>query len=230
MQPYFFPYIGYFQLINAVDKFILYDDVNYIKKGWINRNRILLNNKEYLFTVPLLKASQNKFINEIEISQDVKWKSKLIKTVETSYRGAPAFDNVFPLINDIIENKEINLSGYIFYSLKKMCSYFDIKTQIVKTSKIYAAENLKGQDKIIKICIAENAGCYVNPIGGTEIYEQRKFNEKHLLLYFLKSGEIIYKQFKNIFIPWLSIIDVMMFNEQKVISEFLNKYTLEKYE
>ena len=230
MQPYLFPYIGYFQLINAVDKFVVFDDVNYITKGWINRNRILLNNAEYMFTVPLEKASQNKLINEISLSQDTKWKNKFIKTIEMAYKRANQFDVVFPIIKNIIDNEEINLSRYILYSLNRICSYLGIKTKIIETSKIYRTENLKGQDKIIEICLKENASEYVNPIGGTAIYEQKKFNEKQMSLKFLKSEEIVYEQFNNTFIPCLSFIDVMMFNEKNVITDFLNKYTLEKYE
>lgn len=119
MQPYFLPYIGYFQLINAVDTFVLLDDVNYINKGWINRNQLLLNGKAHLFTLPLQKASQNKLINQLELSNETKWKDKLLKTIETAYKKAPQFHLVFPLISQILQYPESNLSLFIHHSIQK---------------------------------------------------------------------------------------------------------------
>src|SRR5690554_5438915 len=107
MQPYLFPYIGYFQLIQAVDKFVFYDDVNFIKKGWINRNRILINNKDLSFSVPLNKVSQNKTINETFLNLDTfeEWKEKFIKTIGQNYKKAPYFDGVSEVINNILNTK-----------------------------------------------------------------------------------------------------------------------------
>ena len=98
MQPYFFPYLGYWQLMNIVDKFVIYDDVNYIKRGWINRNRILVEGKPFYIHVPVMKASQNKIINEMEVFVDSSLRKKELKTIELAYKKAPFFDSVYPLI------------------------------------------------------------------------------------------------------------------------------------
>lgn len=226
MQPYLFPYIGYFQLMNAADRFVIYDDVNFIKKGWINRNNILVNGKANLFTVPLKNASQNKLINELEISEISEWKKDLLKTIELSYRKAPCFEEVFDIIIRIINNDETNISGYIYQSLEKVNSFLNIDTEIVRSSSVYQNRLLKQQKRIIDICKKENAGEYINPIGGLELYSKKLFRENEIDLYFIKSNEIVYRQFNNEFSGSLSIIDVMMFNPKDQINDFLNDYEL----
>ncbi|HMS35125.1 MAG TPA: WbqC family protein [Ignavibacteria bacterium] len=226
MQPYLFPYIGYFQLINAVDRFVIYDDVNFIKKGWINRNNILVNGKANLFTVPLKNASQNKLIRDIEISAIYDWKKDLLKTIELSYRKAPCYEEVFEFISRIINNVEINISGYIYHSLVQINRFLNIDTEIVRTSSIYKNRLLKQQNRIIDICKKENSGEYINPIGGLELYSKKLFRENEIDLYFIKTNKIVYRQFNNEFAGSLSIIDVMMFNPKERIKEFLNDYEL----
>jgi hypothetical protein len=226
MQPYFLPYIGYFQLINATDKFIIFDDVNYIKKGWINRNRILLNGKEYLFTIPLENASQNKLINEIDHSPGSAWKVKLLKTFHSSYNKAPMFTEVYPMLEKIIDFENSHLSTFISNSIVQICNYLKIKTHIVLSSSQYDTTRLKGQEKILEICRKEHAGVYINPVGGFAIYQREAFNKEKVKLSFLNSKPIIYKQFGSDFIPFLSIIDVMMFNNKEKILGFLSEYEL----
>ncbi|HWB63229.1 MAG TPA: WbqC family protein [Chitinophagales bacterium] len=211
MQPYLFPYIGYFQLIDSVDKFVLFDDVNYINKGWINRNRILVNGNAFLFTVPLLGASQNKLINEIELEPGDKWRGKLLKTITGSYSKAPYYRDALPIIEEIIFNAEKNLSVFLYHSIIRLTSYLGIKTEIVPSSSIYPNQELKGEDRILDICVRETADTYVNPIGGTELYSKEKFSGKGINLFFVKTHEITYKQFDKPFVPWLSVIDLMMF-------------------
>jgi len=224
MQPYLFPYIGYFQLINAVDKFVIFDDVNYINKGWINRNRILLNGQEYMFTIPLEKVSQNRHINEIELSPEVKWKGKLLKTIATAYKKAPLFKLGYPLIEGIINFENRNLSIFISNSLEQICNYLDIKTQIIPSSLQYNTTQLKGQNKILEICHSEKATVYINPVGGLEIYQKEVFEKAHIKLMFLKSKPINYDQFRNEFLPFLSIIDLLMFNSKDKISGYLKEF------
>lgn len=226
MQPYLFPYIGYFQLINFVDRFIILDDVNYIKKGWINRNRILNGNKDYLFTIPLNNASQNKLINELQISSQDKWQVKLLKTIEMSYKKAPQFNFVFPVLRRTILNSELNLSSFILESIKALTDYLEIDTDIIPSSVKYQNPNLKAQDKIIDICIKEGASNYINPIGGVELYDREIFNNKNITLNFLKTGAVEYPQFSNEFISNLSIIDVMMFNSRDKIKYYLQNFDL----
>jgi hypothetical protein len=226
MQPYFLPYISYFQLINAVDVFVIYDDVNYIKKGWINRNTILLNGKGFLFNIPLQEMSQNKAINQIHIEENSKWKKKLLKTITLSYKKAPFFAEVFPIIENIIEQEEKNLAKFITYSLTEICNFLSIKTNIVISSDIEKNNNLKGQHKIIEICKKVRGDNYINAIGGVVLYDKDVFLKCDISLSYIKSNTIIYSQFKNEFIPWLSIIDIMMFNSAKQIKNFLSQYDL----
>jgi len=224
MQPYIFPYIGYFQLINAVDKFVILDDVNYINKGWINRNNILVNGKANLFTIPLKDASQNKLINEITISDEIKWQSKFLRTIELNYKKAPCFDNAFPVVAEILNSGINKITGLNYYSIIRINEYLGIHTEIVSTSSVYLNAGLKGQDRIIDICIKEKATDYINPIGGLELYSKEEFGKNNLNIQFIKTGNVVYEQFKNEFIPWLSIIDVMMFNSPEGIKDILNQY------
>lgn len=226
MQPYFLPYIGYFQLINSVDKFILYDDVSFINKGWINRNNILVDNKANLFTIPLKDASQNKLINEIEIIQDGKWQNKLLKTFEQSYKKAPNFVSFFPILQEIINYTEGNISTYINNSIQLICNYLNINTLIVPSSQVFHNSELKAQARIIDICKITKANQYINPIGGTELYNKNDFNNSNIQLNFIKTKSIIYKQFTNDFVPFLSIIDLIMFVDKSEIKSYLNEFEL----
>lgn len=226
MQPYIFPYIGYFQLINAVEKFIILDDVNFINRGWINRNKIINNGREYLFTIPLKKKSQNKLINTLYISDDYIWKKKFLKTLENSYKKAMFCDDVIELITRIIKYDEKNLSKYIYNSIVEVCSFLNIETKYVETSAIYPKKTLKSEKRIIDICLIEKAENYINPIGGQDIYNKENFCKNNIELFFLKTNKIDYKQFTNNFIPSLSIIDVMMFNGKEEIKKMLNNYEL----
>lgn len=226
MQPYFMPYIGYFQLINAVDKFILYDDVSFINKGWINRNNILIGNKANLFTIPLKNASQNKLINEIEIIKDGKWQGKLLKTIEQSYKKAPHYSLISPILEEIINYSDNNISNFILNSIQKICNYLEINTLIIPSSKIFDNYEIKAQSRIIDICKKANANQYINPIGGTELYNKNDFEIENIKLNFIRTKPIKYKQFSNEFVPYLSIIDMIMFVEKSEIKLLLNEYEL----
>ncbi|MFY7828785.1 MAG: WbqC family protein [Flectobacillus sp.] len=226
MQPYIFPYIGYFQLIHAVDKFVIYDDVNFINRGWINRNRILVSGKDSLFTIPLKEASQNKLINEIEVNWDSAWKNKWVKTLEQSYKKAPFFQQVMPLVEQTLGQEKQIFSEIIVANLQIINDYLGISTEIVPSSVIYQNTELKAQNRIIDICLQEKATHYINPIGGLELYDKQVFAEKGMLMNFIKSQSVQYPQLKNEFVPWLSILDVLMFNSVEKIHEFLNAYEL----
>lgn len=228
MQPYFLPYIGYWQLLNAVDKYVIYDDVNYIKGGWINRNRILINKEAKYFTIKLNGASSNKLINEIEVSTDKIYKKKMLKTVEEGYKKAPFFNIVFPIIEEIIENDEKNLAKYLKYSIEKICNYLEIKTELFMSSELEKDNSLKGKDKVINICKKLGATEYYNAIGGQELYSFEEFKDNGIELKFVKTEEIIYKQFNDEFIGNLSMLDILMFNSKEIIKEFLNNYNLIK--
>lgn len=226
MQPYFLPYIGYWQLINAVDKYVIYDDVNFIKRGWINRNRILINKEPNLFNIQMVGASQNKLINQIEVSQDDIWRKKLLMTIEKNYSKAPYYRIVYPIIEEIINYNENNLSRYIEYSIRRICKYLNINTDIIISSSINKKNELKGQDKIINICESLGATEYYNAIGGQELYSYNNFQDRGIKLKFLQTDKIVYKQYNCDFVSNLSILDVMMFNSVEEINVMLNKYKL----
>lgn len=226
MQPYFLPYIGYYQLIKAVDKFVVYDDVNYINRGWINRNNILVGGKAHLFTIPLKDASQNKLIHEVALAEDAQWRKKLLKTIQQSYQKAPCYSNVYPVIESIVQYDTSTISELALQSLIQVNEYLGINTEIVPSSTVYANADLKAQDRILDICQQEQATRYINPIGGMELYDRQKFAEAGIELFFIKSSSVSYPQFKNDFVPWLSMLDVLMFNDVSTIHELLTAYEL----
>ena len=228
MQPYLFPYIGYWQLINMVDEFVILDDVNYIKRGYINRNNILLDGEKYMFSLPVQKASQNKLIMETKIMNDTKEKQKLIHTFQNAYRRCRYYENVMPVIENIIANDEDDLTDYIKYSIDMIMQYLNIKTIIKKSSMIDKNNSLKGQDRIIEICKKERADCYIYPSGGRDLYDSISFKKNDIQLFFLepKINQIEYKQKSEKFIAYLSIIDVMMNLSIEEIGKIMLLYEL----
>jgi hypothetical protein len=226
MQPYIFPYIGYFQLINAVDKFVIYDDVNFINKGWINRNNILVGGKPHLFTIPLKDASQNKLINEVHLLKNDPWRKKLLKTIQQSYQKAPNYQKVFALIEEIVNFEPETIHELTLVALSRVCAYMGINTEIVPSSDIYNNKDLKGPERILDICKQENAVHYINPVGGMELYDKVLFEREGIKLNFLKSVAGPYSQFQNAFVPWLSVIDILMFNDTGKVTALLKDYEL----
>ncbi|WP_194778170.1 WbqC family protein [Pararhodonellum marinum] len=221
MQPYLFPYIGYFQLIASVDQFVLLDDVNYIKRGWVNRNAIVVNQHLQGFTVPVEKVSQNKLIKDLELMEDGKWKSKLLKTIAFSYKKAREFSQVYPLMEDIIHHEENNLACFIYNSIEAITTYLEIDTPLVMNSHRENHDHWKGQQRIIQICKREKAGQYLNLRGGWELYHKSLFDEHGLKLSFLDVRFQPYPQPYPQFIPSLSIIDVLMHNSKSEVKALL---------
>lgn len=225
MQPYLFPYLGYWQLIEAVDTFVIFDDVNFIKKSYINRNSILLHMNTHRFTLELKGSSQNKLIKELKVGENSK---KILNTIRRAYSKSPYFNKVFPILQEILMNDEKNLSKFIGNSLETISNYLEIETNFIYSSKIKKNNNLKAEDKIIDICKMLNAKIYINSIGGKELYKNSNFGKNKIELNFLKPKDIKYPQFKSNFIPNLSIIDILMFNDIEEIKKMLNQYDLIK--
>lgn len=223
MQPYFFPYIGYWQLVKAVDKYVVYDDVAYIKGGWINRNNFLINSQKKLFTIQVNGASSYKKINEIEIKDDF---SSFKKMLQINYAKAPLYKNCQELVEYITSFNSKNLGMFLFNTIKSVVEYLGFETEIVLSSEIEKDDNLKGQKKVIHICNLLGADEYYNAIGGQELYSKQDFKENGISLSFLKTNIIPYKQLKNDFVPGLSILDVMMFCSKDQIHEMLDSYEL----
>lgn len=224
MQPYFFPYIGYFQLINAVDKFVIYDDVNFIKNGWINRNRILINGKDNYLTVHLKDASSFKLINNVNFTGN---RNKLIKTIQQTYIKAPYFKDVYSIIEKVLTYECNLISELAHKSIIEVLAYLNIDTEIIVSSeKLNYTKNYKNQERIIAICKELGATHYINANGGQELYNKEIFANEGIELNFIKSQEIKYKQFNNEFISWLSIIDVLMFNSKETVRQMLSMHEL----
>lgn len=224
MQPYFLPYIGYFQLINAADTFVVYDNIQYTKKGWINRNRFLRNHVDALFSIPLKKDSDYLNVDQREIAESFD-RTKLIQQLRAAYQKAPCFSQTMPVIEAIIEHPETNLFRYIRQSIVAVCDYLGIHSKIIESSTVAIDHALKSEDKVTAICAALGASVYINPIGGTSLYSTAAFAERGMDLQFLKSTPFEYPQLGRPFVPWLSIVDVMMFNKATEIHSFLPNVT-----
>lgn len=226
MQPYFLPYIGYWQLIFAVDKFVIYDDVNFIKGGWINRNRLLENGNAAYFNVNMQGASPNKLICDIDKMCDEIKDAKLLKRIMACYKAAPYFEQVYPMMEKIIMCKEQNLSKYLASSIKEVCNYLQIDTTIVMSSDVDKDCSLRAQDKVIDICKRLGADSYYNAIGGQSLYDKETFQKEGIELRFIETENIVYAQYGNEFVPFLSIMDVLMFNGVDKVKEYLAMYKL----
>jgi hypothetical protein len=227
MQPYFLPYIGYFQLMNSVNIFVVYDDIKFTKKSWIRRNRFLMNSKDYLFSLPLKNDSDYLDIVNRQLFENYRQEAeKILRKIEVAYKKAPYFNKVFPIIKDSFLYKDSNLFNFIYHSLCNIKSYLNIRSDLLISSKIGVTERLKGEQRVLTICKYLKANHYINTIGGIELYNRERFAKEGIKLSFIKTGKIIYKQFENEFVPNLSILDVMMFNNINKITEMLNNYTL----
>lgn len=228
MQPYFFPYLGYFQLISAVDKFIIFDDVQYIAKGWINRNRLLINGNIFLFTIPLEHASTNRNIRDIKLSNNGKWRIKLCQTIRQGYKKSKYFDQVIHLVEEVILDDNVdNISDIARKSLIVISKYLGIHTDIIYSSSVYENQHLRGQDRILNICKLEKADAYINATGGRLLYNRADFHQQAITLKFIESTLSRYNQpGQDEFIPGLSIIDVMMNNSIEDCKLLLDQYQL----
>jgi hypothetical protein len=213
MQPYFMPYIGYFQLINAVDVFVVYDNIEYTKKGWINRNRILVNGKDEFITLPLKKDSDYLHINQRHLAESFdEDKRKILRKIKESYRKAPNFNETYALAEEILHFKSTNLFDFVYNSINILCDYLEINVNFKISSTLKINHSLKSEEKVINVCETLNAHEYYNPIGGQSLYQSANFYSKGIKLIFLNPELKPYKQFGFQFVPKLSIIDVLMFN------------------
>jgi hypothetical protein len=248
MQPYFFPYIGYYQLINSVDKFILYDNLNYIKKGWIHRNRLLIakGSPEY-FGVPVRDASSFRKIRDIEIDNSNNWKDSLLKLIYYNYKSALYFNEIFPFVEKLFEHNDNYISEINYRTIKEVSDFLHIETEIQTENMKYSnlEHELCNTDseivevykktnpsvvtkdvRVLYICKNERAEIYINPIGGTTLYNKRMFEEYGVKLFFIKTLPYQYSQRSDQFFPHLSIIDVMMNCGKNVTINLLNWYEM----
>ncbi len=191
--------------------FVVYDNIKHTKKGWINRNRMLLNGRDVLFSLPLKSGSDSLDVYERELAGDFK-SDTLLNQFAGAYRRAPYFEQTYPLIEQIVRHNDANLFGFLHHSIVKTCKHLGITTEIRISSGIAIDHHLKNQNKVLALCEAVGVNTYINAIGGIELYSKEIFQQKGIDLKFIQSKPFEYSQFGNPFIPWLSIIDVMMFN------------------
>lgn len=223
MQPYFMPYIGYWQLMAAVDKYVVYDDVNYIKGGWVSRNNILLNGERHMFTITLNGASPNKLFNEISIRDDFR---KFFRMLESAYKKAPYYQPTIDLLERICNYPNRSLGEFMLHSFQSVLNYLGIHTEFFLSSSIFKDNTLRGKDKVKHICHILGADTYYNAIGGQSLYDKQEFLQNGINLYFLQANDIRYPQFHNDFVANLSIIDVLMFNSPEQTQQLLTQFTL----
>jgi len=223
MQPYLFPYLGYFQLIHAVDTFVVYDDVNYIKGGWINRNYILAREGRQRVTLPLQGASPNKLINQVAVGGG---RRELLETIRQRYGKAPEFAAAYPLIEDILNRQDRNLASFLGYQLRQICAYLGIVARWQVSSALKKQQDLRGQEKVLAICEELGATHYINATGGKALYDKNAFTDRGIRLSFIESMKVTYPQFGSEFVPNLSIVDVIMFNNKVRCTRLLEEYEL----
>ena len=225
MQPYFLPYIGYWHLLAAVDQFVLYDNIQYTKKGWINRNRFLRNGGDAFFTLPLKKGSDYLNVSERALADGFD-PATLLNPLAEAYRKAPFFATVFPLLESIVSAAPRNLFEYLRHSLVVTAAHLEIRTPIVVSSTVAIDHGLKSQEKVIALCQALGATRYVNFAGGRALYSPAAFTAAGIELKFIESRPIVYPQFGQPFVPALSILDVLMFNSRDAVRRMLGDYDL----
>jgi WbqC-like protein len=225
MQPYFLPYIGYWQLLAAVDRFVVYDNIQYTKKGWINRNRFLRNGADAVFTVPLKKGSDSLTVAARFVADDFD-PAALLNPLASAYRKAPFFTTAFPLVEAIVTAAPRNLFEYLLHGLVTTAAFLEIRTPVVVSSAVAIDHGLKAERKVLALCQALGAKRYVNAIGGRELYSVAAFAEQGIDLKFIQSRPISYRQYDDTFVPGLSIVDVLMFNSKDAVRAMLGAYDL----
>ena len=226
MQPYFFPYLGYWQLIKSVDKFVIFDDVNYIMRGWVNRNQILVDGHAHQITMPLQQASQNRLISEIMVDSSPGWRTKLLKTIRQNYQRSHHFFEVFEVLERLILLKTPSLSVLLGQQLQTLSKLMGIETSFI-TSSSYRNSDLSGTQRIIDICKREGTLIYINAPGGRHLYKQDEFSASGIELRFLSMRPISYPQKAPNFFPNLSIIDMLMSIGFTGAADYLDQYDLE---
>lgn len=250
MQPYFLPYIGYFQAIHAVDKYILYSNLSFIKDGWMNRNRILIKDGSVaIINVPLIHKSSNTFIYDIRVDNSRNWNKKLLKSFFLNYKGSQYFEEVYPFFEKLLTksydylyelnaNTIIEISRFIgintLIEFDNRTKYRELEIQLTNVEKgdytdfhfMQKTKPIKKVARVLAISTIEKADVFINAIGGQDLYDKNEFASYGIDLKFIKTDEIIYPQFTKEFVPNLSIIDVLMHNGREGTLELIKKYTL----
>ncbi|MDB3905670.1 WbqC family protein [Crocinitomicaceae bacterium] len=229
MQPYFLPYVGYFSLVKASDLWIVFDSVQFIRHGWIERNRILNPNGEWQYIkVPLIKKKRGTKINDMEIRTTEKWKSKILSQL-ICYKKAPFYIEIIKFLEEAFNEEFDSIVEQNVHLLKNICSYLKIDFNFeIYSDKIYSIEDkINGPgDWAFEITKFHNANHYINPIDGEDLFDKAKFKSCDIQLSFLQNNLMPYPQFQNHFTSGLSIIDVLMFNDPIKTNEIIDSYKI----
>jgi len=223
MQPYLFPYLGYYQLATSVDRWVFHDDVMYIKQGYINRNSILVKGAAYRFTIPIREQSDSRAINEHYAIPPFE---KILRIIAQAYSKAPGFSRVFPIVASVLDGRETNIARMAGASLHAVFDYLGINIQVCWSSEIPGHQQLKGQERVLAICKTLGANEYVNPIGGLELYDEAAFATRGIRLRFHLMRPVSYSQGDSPFVPNLSMIDVLMHNDPDRVMRLLSECDL----
>ena len=250
MQPYFMPYIGYFQAISAVDKYILYSNLNFIKESWMNRNRVLMRDgKIVTITVPLKSKSSYSMIYDVEIDNSKPWKEKMLKTIQMCYSKKPFYKEIFDLLNSMLTPEYTHLKDLNNSTIVSISHYLDIQTVIdVDNSRFLDMEKgmvnieedysdlpyllktkpIRKVARVIEMCRREGSNDFYNAIGGQELYSKEEFKQYDIRLNFVRTNNIEYRQDskKGEFVSNLSIIDVLMNNGKIGTQKLLQEYVI----
>lgn len=228
MQPYFFPYLGYFQLVQAADHFVLYDDVMFIKKGWINRNRILMQGNDFMFTIPLEKQSQNKTIRESTVAWNADFPAKFLVQLRSAYKKAPHVDAVMALIEGVLAEKPISLADLAGNSIQATWTYLGLEKEFYFSSSLAVSADYGRAERLMEITKLFGESVYINAANGKSLYDKPSFAQVGVDLQFIQSELPVYPQGTHPdFLPGLSMIDVLMWNDRVQVREMLTHYTLE---
>jgi hypothetical protein len=223
MQPYLFPYLGYYQLVESVNSFVFYDDVNYIKRGFINRNNILLGNQSHRFTVPVLKASQNKLINELVFIENV---DDILTKIELAYKKAPFFSDIFRIVQNVLCSQNRSVDYIASNSISSVFKYLERDKAFYLSSNLRYDRQKSAADKLIAIGNILHFKKYVNSLGGIDLYKKDYFLSQGIDLSFIHMNEYAYNQSNKNFVPNLSMIDVLMWNSPEEVNHLLGNYEI----
>lgn len=227
MQPYFFPYIGYYQMAAAVDRFLFYDDVNFIKGGYIARNKLLINGTDWLFSVPLAGASSNQLIQDVRLDMDKwpSWKEKFLRTVDQNYRKAANYLAGRSLLAEVMELTNDRVAGLAERSVQLVLERLGRSVRFERTSEMALRHDLKFEERLLYICQREHITHYIQSEGGTSLYKGATWRAQGLSLQFIRPTGMKYPR-HGAWVPGLSMLDALLHVPFKDLDPLLDQYEL----
>lgn len=218
MQPYFFPYLGYFQLIDAVDVYVNLDHVSFMKRSYMTRNVL---KSDTAFQVRVKGGSQNKNCRQVMVDFSENYLSNTFKTIHHLYGKSPHYQRVLDeVLLPVMVEKDLSISEWNINIIKRICGYLDIQTEIIDTSFNFDHLELKREEGLKVIVHQLNGDHYINAIGGQELYDKADFKKDGIDLQFIQMEELAVEH------RYASILDLMMNYDVDFLKVELKKYTL----